>query len=422
MPLSEGTKLGPYEIISLTGSGGMGEVYKAKDTRLDRTVAIKVLPSHLTTSDEIKERFEREAKTISSLNHPNICVLYDIGDQDGTAYLVMEYLEGSTLSERLQEGPLTNDELIKYSLQIVDALDKAHKQGLIHRDLKPANVMLTKEGAKLLDFGLAKLQVPVGGLEDISDATKTSTPLTQQGTILGTIQYMSPEQLEGTEADARSDIFAFGGMLYEMVTGQKAFHGKSQASLIASVIKEQPQPISEIQPLAPPMFERIIKQCLAKDPDDRWQTAGDLKHAIEWIAEGGSQVGIPRSVSAKRKRNATISMVLAGLFFVSTAYLAFIHFTQPVEEKIISRFTVEIEQGLTSISWPRISPDGKLVAFRATDSLGTRQIWIRPLNSLEAYPLFGTERVNRHYWSPDSKYLAFFDGNKLMKVPVLSPQ
>lgn len=422
MPLVEGSKLGPYEIISLTGAGGMGEVYKAKDTRLDRTVAIKVLPSQLTASEEIKQRFEREAKTISSLNHPNICILYDIGEQDGTAYLVMEYLEGRTLSERILEGPLTNDELVKYSLQIVDALDKAHKQGLIHRDLKPANVMLTKEGAKLLDFGLAKLQIPTGGFEDTSGVTKTSSPLTQQGTIVGTIQYMSPEQLEGAEADSRSDIFSFGVMLYEMVTGKKAFNGKSQASLIASVLKEQPKAVSEIQPLALPMFERIINQCLAKDANDRWQTAGDLKHAIKWLSEGGSQIGIPKALSAKRKRHSTLTMVLAALFFVSTAYLAFIHFTQRVEEKIIARFTLEMEQGLTNISWPRISPDGKLVAFRATDSLGTRQIWIRPLSSLEGYPIFGTEGAERHYWSPDSKFLTFFKGNKLMKVPVTGGQ
>jgi serine/threonine protein kinase len=422
MALEAGSKLGPYEIVSLTGAGGMGEVYKAKDTRLNRTVAIKVLPSHLTASDEIKRRFEQEAKAISSLNHPNICILHDIGEQDGTAYLVMEYLEGQTLSEKILEGPLTNDELIEYSLQIVDALDKAHKQGLVHRDLKPANVMLTKEGAKLLDFGLAKLQVPTGGFEEISGVTKTSTPLTQQGTILGTIQYMSPEQLEGAEADARSDIFAFGGMLFEMVTGQRAFNGKSQASLIASVLKEEPKSVSEIQPLAPPMFERVIKRCLAKEADDRWQTAGDLKHAIEWMVDGGSQVGIPKALSTKRKRQSTMTIVLAALLFISTAYLAFIHFTRPVEEKIISRFTVDIEQGLTNISWPRISPDGKLIAFRATDSIGTRQIWIRPLNSLESYPLFGTEGVNRHYWSPDSKFLTFFDGTKLMKIPVTGGQ
>ncbi|MGR9052821.1 MAG: serine/threonine protein kinase, partial [Gammaproteobacteria bacterium] len=330
MALAEGSKLGPYEIISLTGAGGMGEVYKAKDSRLDRIVAIKVLPSHLTATEEIKQRFQREAKTISSLNHPNICILHDIGEQDGTAYLVMEYLEGQTLSERIAHGPLSNDELTKYSLQIVDALDKAHKQGLIHRDLKPANVMLTKDGAKLLDFGLAKLQIPTGGFEDVSGLTKTSAPLTQQGTILGTIQYMSPEQLEGQEADARSDIFSFGGLLFEMVTGQKAFHGKSQASLIASILKEKPRSVSEIQPLTPPMFDRIIQRCLAKDPEDRWQTAGDLKHAIEWISDGGSQVGIPKALSARRKRNLTVTMILAIIFFVSTAYLSFVYYTQPV--------------------------------------------------------------------------------------------
>lgn len=293
MPLEPGQKLGPYEIESLTGAGGMGEVYKAKDTRLNRTVAVKVLPASTSLNPDLKARFEREAKSISSLNHPNICILHDIGTDNGTDYLVMEYIEGQPLSDRILEGPLPTGEIVKYSLQIVDALDKAHKQGLVHRDLKPANVMLAKEGAKLLDFGLAKLQVPTGGFDEISGATMTSTPLTQQGTIIGTIQYMSPEQLEGLEADSRSDIFAFGALLFEMVTGQKAFHGKSQASLIASILKEEPKPISEIQPMAAPMWERILRRCLAKDPENRWQTAGDLKHAIEWIADGGSQVGVP---------------------------------------------------------------------------------------------------------------------------------
>jgi len=236
MALVEGSKLGPYEIISLTGAGGMGEVYKAKDTRLDRIVAVKVLPTQLADNIDIKQRFEREAKSISSLNHPNICILYDIGNQDGVDYLVMEYLEGQTLYEKLQSGPLTNEDLIKYSLQIVDALDKAHKQGLVHRDLKPSNVMITKDGAKLLDFGLAKLQVPAGSMGDLSEVTMTSTPLTEKGTIIGTFQYMSPEQLEGEEADGRSDIFAFGALLYEMVTGKRAFTGNSKASLIASVL------------------------------------------------------------------------------------------------------------------------------------------------------------------------------------------
>lgn len=422
MPLEAGHKLGPYEIISLTGAGGMGEVYQAKDTRLDRTVAIKVLPSNLTASEEVKQRFEREAKTISSLNHPNICILHDIGEQEGVAYLVMEYLEGQTLADKITEGPLSSEDVVKYSLQIVDALDKAHKKGLVHRDLKPSNVMLTKDGAKLLDFGLAKLQVPTGGFEHTSGVTRTSTPLTQQGTILGTIQYMSPEQLEGMEADNRSDIFAFGAMLFEMVTGERAFHGKSQASLIASILKEEPKSVSEIQPMAPPMFERIIKRCLAKEPEDRWQTAGDLKHAIEWTSEGGSQIGIPRALSARRKRHTTIYMALAALFFITTAYFVYTEFTRPVEEKVVSRFTIELEQGLTRPYWPRISPDGKLIAFRASDSSGARQIWIRPLNSLESYPLFGTANSNRCYWSPDSKYLIFFDDSKLMKIPVTGGQ
>ncbi len=422
MPLAEGSKLGPYEIISLTGSGGMGEVYKAKDTRLDRIVAIKVLPPELTSNPDIKLRFEREAKSISSLNHPNICILFDIGNQDGVEYLVMEFLEGKTLFERLQEGPLTNDELIKYSLQIVDALDKAHKQGLIHRDLKPSNVMLTKEGAKLLDFGLAKLQAPVTGLGGNSDVTRTTTPLTEKGSIIGTLQYMSPEQLEGEEADSRSDIFSFGAMLYEMVTGKRAFTGGSKASLIASVLKEQPKAVSEIQPLAPPMFERIIKQCLAKDKDDRWQTAGDLKHAIEWIAEGGSQVGIPRTVSRKRKLRERVGISLTFVLLLSTLYLGYEYAMNAMQPQEVVKSYINPQEGFRYANYVggqfALSPDGTKLAYAAVDTTAgsKRQLWIQSLNSLSAISLPGTENARFPFWSPDSRYVAFFDDNNLKKI------
>ena len=253
MSLSSGVRLGPYEILSPLGAGGMGEVYRARDTRLERTVAIKVLPSHLSSNAEFRQRFEREAKTISSLSHPHICGLYDVGHQDGTDYLVMEFLEGETLTERLAKGPLPLEQVLRYAIEMADALDKAHRQGVIHRDLKPGNVMLTKSGVKLVDFGLAKFTAP--GAARLSSATALSTQapdLTAEGTILGTFQYMAPEQLEGKEADARTDIFALGAVLYEMATGQKAFTGHSQASLIASILKEEPPPVSQVQPLAPP--------------------------------------------------------------------------------------------------------------------------------------------------------------------------
>jgi serine/threonine protein kinase len=289
MPLSAGTKLGPYEILSAIGAGGMGEVYKARDTRLDRIVAIKVLPTHLADRSELRERFEREAKTIASLNHPHICVLYDIGQQDGIDYLVMEYLEGETLAQRLQKGPLPLEQVLQFAIEIADALDKAHRKGITHRDLKPGNVMLTKSGTKLLDFGLAKLKQEVAPANvPLSELPTANDPLTAEGSIVGTMQYMAPEQLEGKEVDARTDIFAFGAVTYEMATGKKCFGGKSQASLIAAILEREPPAMSSLQPMTPPALDRGVKKCLAKDPDERWQSTSDLKTNLEWIVEGES--------------------------------------------------------------------------------------------------------------------------------------
>src|SRR5207249_2304386 len=262
MTLSAGTRLGPYEILAPLGAGGMGEVYRAKDTRLDRTVAVKVLPQHLSSSPDSRQRFEREAKTISQLSHPHICALYDVGNQDGVEFLVMEYLEGETLSDRLLKGPLEFEQVLRYAIEMADALDKAHRQGIVHRDLKPGNVMITKSGVKLLDFGLAKVIAPAGrssGASLTALPTQAGSNLTQEGTILGTFQYMAPEQLEGREADARTDIFAFGAVLYEMATGKKAFSGTSQASLISSIMKEEPAPLSALQPMTPPALERVVR-------------------------------------------------------------------------------------------------------------------------------------------------------------------
>ena len=271
MSLSAGTKLGPYEIVAPIGAGGMGEVYRARDTRLERTVAIKVLPGNLSSSPEVRQRFEREAKTISQLSHPHICALYDVGRDGDTDYLVMEYLEGETLSERLSKGALSLEQTLRYGIEIAEALDTAHRQGIVHRDLKPGNVMLTKSGVKLLDFGLAKAFAPVTQASSLTALpTAMGSPnLTQEGTILGTFQYMAPEQLEGKEADPRTDIFAFGAVLYEMATGQKPFGGKSQASLIAAILEREPPAISTVQPMTPPALDRVVKTCLAKDPEDR---------------------------------------------------------------------------------------------------------------------------------------------------------
>ncbi len=305
MPLQSGTTLGPYEILSPIGAGGMGEVYKARDTRLDRTVAIKVLPEHVASDPDLKQRFEREAKTISSLNHPHICTLYDIGSQDGIDFLVMEYLEGDTLAQRLeQKGALPLDQALQVAIEIADALDKAHRQGITHRDLKPGNIMLTTAGAKLLDFGLAKLRQPgTVGAEGFSAAPTMSAGLTGEGAILGTLQYMAPEQLEGKEADARTDIFAFGATVYEMATGQRAFTGESQASLIAAILEHEPVPMSTLQTMTPARLDEIVKTCLAKDPDDRWQTAGDVGRQVKWIIESGSHAGVevPLAIAAPQR-------------------------------------------------------------------------------------------------------------------------
>src|SRR5712672_2227418 len=300
MPILPGRRLGPYEILSSIGAGGMGEVYRARDTRLNRTVAIKVLPPHLADRSELRERFEREARTIASLNHPHICTLHDIGQQDGIDYLVMEYLEGETLAHRLLKGPLPLEQVLRYAIEIADALDKAHRKGVTHRDLKPGNIMLTKTGTKLLDFGLAKLKQEVAPANaQLSELPTANDPLTAQGTIIGTLQYMAPEQLEGKEADARTDIFAFGAVVYEMATGKRAFEGKSQASVISAIMSSDPSPMSSLQPMTPPALDRVVKRCLAKETDERWQSADDLTNELKWIAEGGSQVTLAPTVPGK---------------------------------------------------------------------------------------------------------------------------
>ena len=267
--------LAHYKILDRIGAGGMGEVYRARDTRLDRIVAIKVLPAHLADKPELRERFEREARTIASLNHPHICTLHDIGRQDGTDFLVMEYLEGETLAQRLLKGPLPLEQVLQYAIEITDALDKAHRNGVTHRDLKPGNIMLTKSGTKLLDFGLAKLRQEASPAAPFSELPTLKDALTAQGTILGTMQYMAPEQVEGGEVDARTDIFAFGAVVYEMATGKKAFEGKTSASVMAKILEVEPPLMASVQPMTPPSLDRVVKRCLAKDPDDRWQTARD---------------------------------------------------------------------------------------------------------------------------------------------------
>src|SRR6266478_3418371 len=293
MALTPGIKLGPYEIIAPLGAGGMGEVYRARDTRLDRDVAIKVLPASLSSDVSLRQRLEREAKAVSRLSHPHICTLHDIGHQDGLDFLVMEYLEGETLEQRLIKGPLPSEQTLRYAAQIADALAKAHKLGITHRDLKPANVMLTKSGAKLMDFGLAKQSGTAPLATALTEMTMEQSKLTGEGTIVGTFQYMAPEQLEGKEADARTDIFALGEVIYEMATGKPPFSGKNRASLIAAILTAVPHSITQLQPMAPPALERVAQKCLAKDPEERWQSASDLASELGWIAVSSQSGSTP---------------------------------------------------------------------------------------------------------------------------------
>jgi Tol biopolymer transport system component/tRNA A-37 threonylcarbamoyl transferase component Bud32 len=405
----------------------MGEVYKAKDTRLDRTVAVKVLPPHLSRSEEVRQRFEREARTISSLSHPNICSLYDVGNQDGTEYLVMEFLEGETLTDRLGRGPLPPEQVLRHGIEIAAALDKAHKQGIVHRDLKPGNIMLTKSGVKLVDFGLAKLAASTPANTSVSILqTEIGSNLTQEGTILGTFQYMAPEQLEGREADTRSDIFAFGAVLHEMATGQKAFAGKSQASLIASILSAEPPPISTIIPMAPPALDRVVKTCLAKDPDDRWQTAHDVMLQLKWIAEGGSLAGIPAPLVARRRSRERLAWSVAAVLALAAAALAFALFARPRAVPRLVRSSLLPPEKTTyhftsdGAGPPALSPDGLQIAFTARDASGKSSLWIRALNSPAARELPGTEGAMYPFWSPDGRHVGFFAGGKLKKIEAAS--
>src|ERR1700740_851505 len=349
MAILPGKRLGPYEILSAIGAGGMGEVYRARDTRLDSTIAIKVLPSHLAARPELRERFEREARTIASLNHPHICVLYDIGHQDGIDFLVMEYVEGETLAQRLQKGPLPLDQVLRYAIEIADALDKAHRKGITHRDLKPGNIMLTKSGAKLLDFGLAKLSQETKPATPISELPTEKGTITAQGAILGTLQYMAPEQLEGKEVDARTDIFAFGVVVYEMATGRKAFEGKSQASLIAKILETDPIPMASLQPMTPPVLDRAVRTCLAKEPDERWQAAGDLCRELKWINENGSQGGTRERIALRPKTRESLAWALASIAVVAALALAFLYLYRPAEDIRSARFFVSPLGGLAGV-------------------------------------------------------------------------
>ncbi len=416
MPLAPGTLLGPYEIGTPLGAGGMGEVYRARDTRLDRTVAVKILPQQLSSDPICKQRFEREAKTISSLNHPHICVLYDVGHQNGIDYLVMECVEGESLAERLQKGPLPLDQVLKYGAQISLALDQAHRSGVVHRDLKPGNIMLTPTGAKLLDFGLAKLFAPLATAVTLT-ATKQPSSVTEQGTIVGTFQYMSPEQIEGKELDGRSDIFSLGAVLYEMLTGQRAFQGKSQLSIASAILEKDPAPISSIKPATPPVLDHATRRCLAKDPEERWQTARDLALELTWMAESGGQIGVLAPVSQPKTGLQWLAWSATTLLIVVLALSAFSYWGQRPPVAAPVRFEISLPQGTLNFT---LSPNGRQLAIQAPGPDGRKLIWVRALDSLETRPLPGTEDVLGPpvFWSPDSRFIAFQVGNKLKKINI----
>jgi eukaryotic-like serine/threonine-protein kinase len=416
--LEPGALLGPYRVEKVLGAGGMGQVYRAIDTRLNRTVAVKVLPKTLASDPRLRMRFDREAHAIAALTHPHICTLHDIGQDAGVDFLVMEYLEGETLAAWLTSGPLSVEQALTIALDVADALAVAHRRGIVHRDLKPGNIMLTRSGAKLLDFGLAKPFAPP--IYDSRSLVPTVTPtsLTAEGSIVGTLQYMAPEQLEGKDADARTDIFAFGAVVYEMLTGKRAFEGKSQAGLIGAIMHAEPAPISATQPLAPPALDRIVKNCLEKDPDDRWQSARDLSTQLQWIGhDSGAAV-------VARKPDRRLAWAVATLLGTALVAVGLYQIGRPESNLPVARFTVAAPVGASlppvfGQPWtPSISPDGTRIVFQVVRD-GEWMLALRSIgDGLESHTIPGTERSQFPFWSPDSRVIAFFVDGKLKRMNV----
>jgi predicted Ser/Thr protein kinase len=406
MPLSAGDKLGPYEVLAPIGAGGMGEVWKARDTRLDRIVAIKI------SSEKFTERFEREARAIAALNHPNICQIYDIGPD----YIVMEYVEGSEI-----KGPMPLDLALKAAIQLAGALEAAHRKSITHRDLKPANILTAKSGVKVLDFGLAKFELVK---KTRADETQTRA-LTEEGSIVGTLQYMAPEQLQGKHTDARSDIFSFGCVLYEILSGKRAFPAENKASLIAAIMDRDPEPLT---PMTPPILEHIVKKCLAKDPDDRWQSASDLKSELQWVMETASSPGMPAPVVAQRRRNARLGWIVAGVLAALLAAFAIFYYRTIPAPAAAVRFEIAPPEGTSwgQLDFPAISPDGSRMVFGATKRDGSRNLWIRPMDSVKAQPIPGTEGdiSGPCAWSPDGRSIAYVADGSLRRLEMSggSPQ
>ena len=421
MRLQSGTRLGPYEIIALIGAGGMGEVYQARDTRLDRRVAVKVLSPQLASDAEFRARFAREAKSISALNHPHIGGLYDIGREHDIEYLILEFLEGETLDRRIARGPLPLPQVLRFGIEIADALETAHRHGIVHRDLKPANIMLTAAGTKLLDFGLARHTVGAVGQALSMLATVPGTG-TAEGTIIGTLQYMAPEQVQGAPADTRSDIFALGTILHEMATGRRAFEAKTQASLIAKILETDAPPVSAFAPLAPPVFDHLVQDCLAKEPADRWQTAHDVKLQLQWIQAQGSPTELRGSAVVPRRRTIWLWCAVAAFAGVALAAGALrLPFTRsPLPPAAAARFEITLPEDMRVDSvYDRaaISPDGQRLVFSASLK-GRTQLFIRDLGSTAVVGLDDTESGFNPFWSPDSRSVAFFALGKLKRIPV----
>jgi eukaryotic-like serine/threonine-protein kinase len=429
MPLAKGTKLGPYEIASAIGAGGMGEVYRARDTRLDRYVAIKILQSHLSCSPELKSRFEREARTLSSLSHPHICSLYDVGTDANVEFLVMELLQGETLSERLRKGPLPVSVVLKVGIEVADALAKAHGLGVIHRDLKPSNIMLTANGAKLMDFGLAKPNIASTAagarppLEELATATMPTpaTPLSTEGTLIGTIQYMAPEQLEGKEADARSDIFALGVVLYEALTGHRAFEGKSQLSVASAILQKDPPPITGIPDAGLPALDYVVRTCMAKEPDQRFQTAHDVKLQLSWLLHSASSQAVSRS--QKRRSAGWLIGAMAVLLVLFGAGFLLIKSTanrSAGSDYGVTRFSIALpsrqELAVNNTLALVLSPDGKRLAYVASET-GVSHLYTRRLDRFETVPIPDSEGATFPFFSPQGDWIAFFSQGKLKKAP-----
>jgi len=428
VPLTAGTRLGPYEVVSALGAGGMGEVYKAHDTRLQRTVAVKVLPPHVLAEPGARARFEREARAISGLDHPNICVVHDVGREGDLEYIVMQYLDGETLADRLARGPLLLPDALRFGAEIASALDRAHRAGFLHRDVKPGNIMIVKaagrSSARLLDFGLAKAAVAAATAEDGRIAATVTSPLTGRGTIVGTLVYMSPEQLEGREVDGRSDIFSFGAVLYEMVTGRRAFDGASQASIIAAILERDPPPMSSVVPIAPPALDRVVRKCLHKDPERRWQSAADLCDELGWIEQAPGQLGAaapPSNAVVTRPQRVGTALLGAAAVLLTIALGAVL--ASPWVRRAESpaptsrHLSIDLPGALNfARGGLAISPDGRTVAFVASDAAAKAGLYLRRFDSSEVVPIPGTDGARTPFFSPDGQSLGYFTSRALWKV------